>query len=315
VTAAAVLLAVVAWIAFALIAPRLARTLPPAAATLALAGGSVMIAASSIIMIVMLVAPSIAQLPEVAELGPWSATKLRSGSPIPVTAAAGCAALVGAALAGFALTGWRRARAIAAVHRYCQHLPATDANLVVVDSERPDAFATPLPSGRIVVTTALLRALSADERRALLAHERAHLEHRHAWLVLATDLAAATNPLLRPTTRAVRRTVERWADEEAARAVGDRALLARTIARVALLIKSSEGEQVPAMSATGGDVPDRVRALLTSPPRRRLLPVLGMAVMLALTLSAGIRVDHRTDSVFDRAAVPGAECGSRHGDC
>jgi Zn-dependent protease with chaperone function len=313
VTTATVLLAAFAWIVFAVTGPRLARRLPPAAATLALAGGSVMIATSGIIMIAMLVAPWVAQLPEVAELGPWSATKLRSGSPISTTAAVGCAALVSAALLGLALTGWRRAAAIAAVHRYCQHLPATDANLVVVDSERPDAFATPQPSGRIVVTTGLLRALSADERRALLAHERAHLEHHHAWLVLATDLAAATNPLLRPAARAVRRAVERWADEEAARAVGDRTLLARTIARVALLIK--DDQQVRALAATGGDVPDRVRALLTPPPRRRLLPVLGMAAMLTLTLSAGAGVQHRTDLVFDHAAVPEAGCGPQHGGC
>jgi hypothetical protein len=313
VTAAAVLLAMVAWIAFAVTAPRLARRLPPAAATLALATGSVMIAASSIIVVAMLAAPWIAQLPEVVELGPWSAPKLRSGSPIPVAAAAGCAALVGAAFVRLALTGWRRAAAIAAVHRCCQHLPATDANLVIVDSEQLDAFATPLPSGRIVVTTGLLRALSTDERRALLAHERAHLEHHHAWWVLATDLAAATNPLLRPSARAVRHAVERWADEQAARAVGDRALTARTIARVALLIKSNQ--QVPAMAATGGDVPDRVRALLTAPPRRRLLPVLGMAVMLTLSLSAGVDVHSRTDTVFDHAAVSQAHCDPRHGTC
>ncbi|GII25291.1 M56 family metallopeptidase [Planosporangium mesophilum] len=307
----AVLLAVVAWIAFVVIAPRLSRRLPPAAATVGLTAGSVVIAGSGVVMIAMLAAPWIAQLPEISELGPWSATKLRSGSPVPLAAAVTFAALVGVAVVRLAVTGWRRARAMAAVRRYCRHLPATDASLVVVDSQRPDAFATPLPSGRIVVTTGLLRALSAAERRALLAHERAHLEHHHAWWVLAADLAASANPLLRPSARAVRRAVERWADEEAAAAVGDRALVARTIARVALLITSRE--RVPAMAASGGDVPDRVRALLAAPPRRRLLPVLGMVAMLMLTLTAGIRVDHRTDTVFDRATVPEAGYGLRHG--
>jgi Zn-dependent protease with chaperone function len=313
VTTAAVLLAVAAWITFAVIAPRLARRLPPAAATVGLTAGSVVIAGSSIVMIAMLTAPWIAQLPEVVELGPWSATKLRAGSPIPVAAAVACAALVGVAFVRLAVTGWRRATAMAAVHRCCQHLPATDANLVIVDSERPDAFATPLPSGRIVVTSGLLRALSADERRALLAHERAHLKHCHAWWILATELAAATNPLLRPSARAVRRAVERWADEEAAAAVGDRTLIARTIARAALLISS--GQQVPAMAATGGDVPDRVRALLTAPPRRRLLPVLGMIAMLVLTLSAGAGVHDSTDTVFDHAVVSEAQCSPRHDGC
>nr|WP_240942045.1 M56 family metallopeptidase [Planosporangium thailandense] len=186
-------------------------------------------------------------------------------------------------------------------------MPATDANLVVVDSDQPDAFAIPPPSGRIVVTTGLLRALSADERRVLLAHEQAHVDHHHAWWVLATDLAAATNPLLRSSAQAVRHAVERWADEDAARQVGDRVLTARTIARAALLVTPTQPAQ--AMTATGGNVPDRVRALMGAPPRRRLLPVLGMATILALSLSASAGVDSRTDTVFDRASLTQARIG------
>jgi hypothetical protein len=124
-----------------------------------------------------------------------------------------------------------------------------------------------------------------------------------------------------PSARAVRRAVERWADEDAAHVVGDRVLTARTVARVALLIKDSQ--PVPATAATGGDVPHRVRALMTAPPRRRLLPVLGMVTMLLLSVSAGIGVHERTDTVFDRASVPHGTYGRHHdhdhehdhGDC
>jgi Zn-dependent protease with chaperone function len=310
VTTAAVL-AVVAWIAFALTGPRLARRLPPAAAARALATGAVVIAVSSVLMISSLAAPWIAQLPEFVELGPWSPAKLRSGSHMPVAAAICCATLVTAAVGRLAATTWQRAQAMAAVHRFCQRLPAT-ADLVVGDSEQPEAFATSLPAGRIVVTTGLLRALSADERRALLAHERSHLDNRHAWLVLATDLAAAANPLLIPIARTVRRAVERWADEDAARAVDDRKLTARTVARVALLVHDSQ--KVPALAAAGGDVPDRVRALLSAPPRHRRLPALGMVAMLVLSLAAGAGVQHQIDTIFDRAAVARAACGP-HGRC
>ena len=48
------------------------------------------------------------------------------------------------------------------------------------------------------------------------------------------DLAAAINPTLRPTARALRHTVERWADEDAADAVADRRTVARALARAAL---------------------------------------------------------------------------------
>jgi Zn-dependent protease with chaperone function len=309
---ATMLLAVVAWVAFAVTAPRLARRLPPAAATRALTAGAVVIAASSVVMIATVAAPWIAQLPEIDDLGYWSPAKLRSDSQVPVAAAVACALLVFVALGRLAVTTWRRVKAMAEVHRCCQHLPSAAADVVVVDSEHPDAFATPLPGGRIVVTTGLLRALSADERRALFAHERSHIAHRHAWWVLATDLAAASNPLLVPSARAVRRAVERWADEDAAHVVGDRVLTARTVARVALLIKDSQ--PVPATAATGGDVPHRVRALMAAPPRRRLLPVLGMVTMLLLSVSAGISVHERTDTVFDRASVNHRTHDHDHGD-
>jgi Zn-dependent protease with chaperone function len=309
--------AAVAWVAFAVAGPVLARRLPPAPATRMLALGAVLIAGSSVLMVAHLAATWIAQLPQVVDLGPWSARKLREGSPLPVPAGVGCALLVLTAAGRLAVTLWRRGRALVALYRCSHDLPVTRGtaveNLVVVDSDRPDAFATPLPCGRIVVTTGLLRALSAPERRAVLAHERSHLGHRHAWWVLATDLAAAANPMLVGSALAVRRSVERWADEDAARAVGDRALTARTVARVALLIKATEsggsrwtGEGA---AATGGDVPDRVRALLAAPPRRRMLPALALGALLALSLASTGTVHVHTDIVFDRAATgPGEGC-------
>src|SRR5258708_24833862 len=54
-----------------------------------------------------------------------------------------------------------------------------------------------------------------------------------------TYFAAAANPLLRPVAAAVTYTVERWADERAARACGDRRLAARAIGKAALA--SAEG--------------------------------------------------------------------------
>jgi Zn-dependent protease with chaperone function len=64
-----------------------------------------------------------------------------------------------------------------AVYRTCRHLRGAGA-LVVVDDQRPDAYTTPQPAGRIVVTAGLLRALTGDERRVVLAHETSPLLHR-----------------------------------------------------------------------------------------------------------------------------------------
>jgi hypothetical protein len=56
-----------------------------------------------------------------------------------------------------------------------------------------------------------------------------HLAHRHVFWTLTADLAAAVNPLLRPTATTVGHVIERWADEDTADLLGDRRLLATTV--------------------------------------------------------------------------------------
>ncbi|PJT49548.1 hypothetical protein CWI85_16830, partial [Streptomyces albidoflavus] len=99
-------------------------------------------------------------------------------------------------------------------------LPGTHP--AVLPDPEPYAYALPGRPGRIVVSRAMLESLDADERHALLAHEQAHLDGRHHRLLLAVRLAACLNPLLRPLRSAVGYGAERWADEDAAMAVGDR---------------------------------------------------------------------------------------------
>jgi beta-lactamase regulating signal transducer with metallopeptidase domain len=171
--------------------------------------------------------------------------------------------------------------------------------VVVLDSARPDAFTTPAPVSRVVVTSGLMRALTRTEQRVVLAHERSHLTHQHVWWTLAADLAAAVNPLLRPVAATVEHAVERWADEDAAVIVGDRMLVARTIARAALL---QQGSPALTSSAVGGDVPHRVRAMLGPPPRRRPLVCMALAVLLVAGTVATVAVEQTGDQVFDDAA-------------
>jgi beta-lactamase regulating signal transducer with metallopeptidase domain len=157
-------------------------------------------------------------------------------------------------------------RALADAHRTARDCVA-DSELLVLRDDRPIAHALPGRPGRIVVSTAMLAALSPAERRALLAHERAHLSAHHHLFVAAVDVFAAANPVLRPLATTIRFTTERWADEAAARHVGDRSIAAHAVGKAALAGRDLLRPRI-ALAATTGPVPRRVAALLSDPARR-----------------------------------------------
>src|SRR5262249_33598084 len=147
--------------------------------------------------------------------------------------------------------------------------------VVVTEDEAADAYTLPGWPCRIVITSGMLRALSEAERGVLLAHERAHAGWAHYLFTSVTRLAAAANPLLRPVAAEVGYTVERWADEHAARVTGDRPLTARAIAHAAIATSASPPGRDAELSALGlvksdmrraGPVPRRVAALLAPAP-------------------------------------------------
>jgi Zn-dependent protease with chaperone function len=305
--------------------PRLARALPPRAGVRLLPGAMVVVAAGTGAVLASLGFLALAQVPAVAALGDWSPLALRATQPgpVPVEVAAGVAMLLllGSALLYTLRAGHLLVRADAA----CRRIGASTHGLVVVDDEVPDAYALPtlpghLPghppggiSGRIVVSTAMLRALSADERRVVLAHEAAHLVGRHHLYVQLAELAAAANPLLRSTARGVRLAVEREADEAAAAEVGDRRLAARALARAALAKAapakaatatagtSTGGGAGVALAAADGFVAHRARALLAPAPRPRRLLAAGLVLLAAVTLLGTAAAATRTDDSLDVA--------------
>jgi Zn-dependent protease with chaperone function len=297
----AVLVACAVTALFALVGPRLARRLPPAAATRLVVSASLVVAGSGVWVLGAVAFTWVAQFPPVSRYGQWSAEELRADTPFPTVIPIGAAVLAVLAVGRAVRRGTRRVRLLFAVRASCRGVGAP-GSLIVLDDHRPDAFATPGARGRIVVTRGLLRALSADERRALLAHEAAHLAHRHVWWLLAAELATAANPMLKPTLRAITHTVERWADEDAARAVGDRRLVARTLARTALLIRGTPAAPV-SLTAVGGDVPGRVRALLEPAPRPRVIPLAVLIALLVATTGAAGTVQRRGDELLDHAGT------------
>lgn len=223
---------------------------------------------------------ALAEVPQVAGAGHWSQTALRSQGFVPaaVGVPAGFIALV---LVTAALTRTLRAlRDLTTATLLCRTLGPGVDGLVVIDDERPTAYALPGPRGRVIVSTAMLRALRPEERCALLAHERAHLTHRHVLYVQLAEIAAAANPLLRPAATGVRTAVERWADEVAAAHTGDRRVVARTLARAGLARAAT-----PRISLAVGDteIAARIKSLVAPRPRHATLTG---ALLIALTLAS-----------------------------
>jgi Peptidase family M48 len=284
-------------------AARLGRRLPPGTAVRLLTAAMLVTALANGFVLAVAGLLVLAQIPLVAALGHYSARVLGSGLPVPVVAGGVAAVtvcgLLAAALRQAALGG--RDLVLAAVA--CRRLGPAVNGLVVVDDDEPDAYTLPGLGGRVVVSTAMLRALPADERRVLLAHEAAHLSRRHHLWVQAAELAAAANPLLRPAAAAVRAAVERDADEIAAAEVGDRALAARALARAGLARAAARRATAPQVALAGADaaVAERARALLAGPPpRRRVLAGMLAALMLA-TGAAVLVTGADTEARFEAA--------------
>ncbi|MEV7188542.1 M56 family metallopeptidase [Kitasatospora sp. NPDC093102] len=194
---------------------------------------------------------------------------------------------------------------LTALLRPTARLRAADHPLTVLDDECADAFALPgrlgrpgRPGepGRIVVTSGMLRALTAPERSALLAHERAHLTARHHLFLALAEHAAGVHPALRPLRAPLGYHLERWADEVAAARVGDRAVTARAVGRAALAASRSPWAARPRLvpAAHSGPVPRRVAALLqprpaTAPGTWRRAAAVALAACLALSTAATLQ--------------------------
>jgi hypothetical protein len=120
--------------------------------------------------------------------------------------------------------------------------------------------------------------------------------------VAAADVSAAVCPMLRATARTVAATSERWADEAAAAAVGDRRVVARALARAALLA-SPTAVVAGAVHAVDGRVVHRVKAMLAPPPPRRLIPAWVLAMLVAATVATAWGVAQSADHLLDSAGV------------
>ncbi|TMU92897.1 M56 family metallopeptidase [Streptomyces sp. DASNCL29] len=276
-----------------LLAPLGARPLSercePRLATWLLTATALVLGTATTISLGLLAVTGLIRIPQLAELGHWSAHTAQRDDPAELSVALIAGLLLGAAVVMAAHMLWQRARTLAAAALEAACMPTEDG-LVVVQDEAPDAFAIPGLPGRVVVSTGMLHTLDETERHILLAHERAHLTAHHYAFVALTQLGAAANPLLRSLATAVTYTIERWADENAATVTGDRERVARTVGKAALAAHHARtrspgaslaifGRPTPLTAA--GPVPRRVAALLAPPFGRHPVLAATTAVVLA----------------------------------
>ncbi|MEW1911614.1 M56 family metallopeptidase [Kitasatospora sp. NPDC085895] len=272
----------------------LAARLTPRWAALAVACCAALLAAGTAVGLSVLLLAGLLHLPWLAAAGRLPLAWLAATSPaaVPVATAAGLLLAAVVTAAGRALAVQRAQ--LAAARRAVAGFAVEDGTVVVPDAAA-EAFALPGRPGLVVVTSGMLTALDARERHVLIAHERAHLTGRHHVFSRAVQVAGAVHPALRALRAPLDLHLERWADEEAARAVGDRPLAARAVARGALAAASSRraprGAALPA--AHTGPVPVRVAALLAPAPRGprgRLLHlvVAGLLAVVGTTAATGL---------------------------
>jgi Zn-dependent protease with chaperone function len=234
VTVAAVLLALAAVTGAA--GPRLLRSARLAGAPVGLAvllwtALPVALAVAVLVAAAALLLPSVPAGMTVLEVARLCAGMFGGHPPQQVTLAAGAAGVVvGAGVVGrlvwcSARTWWPARRSVRRHRRALELIARRDPGLgaYVVQADNPIAYCLPGNGGRVVLTSSALDALGPDELHAVLAHERAHLAHRHHKILTGVGLLARAFPFV-PLFRAAQvelpRLVEMAADDVAAAAHG-----------------------------------------------------------------------------------------------
>ncbi|MFI6931956.1 M56 family metallopeptidase [Streptomyces sp. NPDC050287] len=255
------------------------QRLHPRTATRLLTGVAVVMAVCSTVCLGLLMVVGTAQLPGNPLPDAWSDPEVRAAVPHDEVAGKLAVPALLAVLVAGGRALWRHGRIRGRAHRALAGLPGT--RVAVVPDEAPYAYALPgRRRDRVVVTTAMLSCLEPAERRALFAHERAHLAARHHRFLLAVQLAARANPFLCPLRTAVSCTAERWADEAAAHTVGSRRDVACAIGKAALVSRGTPARTFAGLAAPG-PVPRRVAALLAPAPALPRWPSMFTSVGLA----------------------------------
>jgi hypothetical protein len=222
-------------------------------------------------------------------LGLLSACGLAVGAPLAGPAPSVPQALALATPAAIVLLplGWLVACSWQARRARQRHLdlltlvgdPAPEYDATVVDHKAPAVYCLPGRHCRVVITRGALDALSEVQLRAVLEHERAHIDGRHHLLHLLADAFSRAFPGLPLARHAKEQTallVEMIADDRALR-LHPREALATAMCEVA-------AGRVPsvALGAGGAGALIRLRRVLTPQPRPHRATWLGVVAATAV---------------------------------
>ena len=279
--------------AFGLVARRLARGAQPVVAVWTLTIGSLLSASAGLAVLAMLSLPLVGSDDALTDYAHISVRVLARADGSGVAIAPAAFAVLVVLLGRVAVRLIKDRRTFAAAARLSAATVCTSDRLLVLPTSDVDAYTLAGRPGIIVATRGLLSRLSSAERRAVLAHERAHLDHHHHWHVRLVGLAATMNPLLWQVPAVAAYVVERWADEVSAAATS-RTTAATALARIADAARVHRVRGSAALAAAAYAVDARLVELSTGPRRTRLLSVALPASLTALALAATAITTGRT---------------------
>ncbi|HEV2811496.1 MAG TPA: M56 family metallopeptidase [Acidimicrobiales bacterium] len=181
--------------------------------------------------------------------------------------------------------------------------------LVILPTSQPLAYSVSGSSPQVVLSEGFCDTLADVQVDAVIAHEVAHLSHRHPDLLRGASLAAASLawwPLTGRSYGVLRNAFERWADDEASRGDDDRRVALRDAIVATAMADQPTG--VAAFSLAEATA-ERVEALQEQPsapvPARRwfCMPGAAAGVLAAVTFETWI---HQGQLLF---AMPGGCIG------
>lgn len=260
--------------ALALIVTGLHRRLPGRQATVLITAAMVTVVVAALPTVWMISLAFLAHVPLVGNGFQWCAKAVGAHGHIgaPVGIPASVLVIIGS---------WHAGRALRATRRLRHDAPG---RVQIADADRPFAMTLPGRGGQVVLSSGLVDLLDEHEQRVVLAHEAAHGRYRHDRYLLVAAVASSAIPMLRPLAARLQFSLERWADEAAVQACGDRHLVAVTLGKVALSTPTPAG--VLPFASLG--VAARVATLLGPPvrdPGRLLAGVIWAAVACTATLA------------------------------